>query len=162
MLHIPFVTEIATFNITKIHYYQYLNHHHKFLTTTLCNASECTIECSTIIILARCSWICLQISQCVFEKVWNRLALMFNNLQQILFLSFVIIVYARCKILNQLNRSSHRSLWDLVAHWLSRWLSTGGSWVRLPLSPPRWDLGQVLYLQLPVRTAWYSDTVSVL
>jgi len=24
------------------------------------------------------------------------------------------------------------TLWDVVAPWLSRWLSTGGSWVRLP------------------------------
>ena len=29
---------------------------------------------------------------------------------------------------------------------LRRWLSTGGSWVRRPLQPPRRDLGQVLYL----------------
>src|SRR6218665_4135461 len=92
---------------------------------------------------------CVQISYYVFEKVWNRLALMFNNLQQILFLRLVIIVYARCKI--SLTDLSHRSLWDLVAHWLSLWLSTGGSWVRLPLKPPRRDFGQVLYLQLPVR-----------
>jgi len=25
------------------------------------------------------------------------------------------------------------SIRDVVSHWLSRWLSTGGSWVRLPL-----------------------------
>ena len=49
--------------------------------------------------------ICLQISQCVFEKVWNHLALIFNNLQQILFLRFIIIAYARCNILNRLNSS---------------------------------------------------------
>src|SRR6218665_1109118 len=42
-------------------------------------------------------------------------------------------------------------LLDMVAHWLRRLLSTGGSWVRLPLKPPCRDLGQVLYLQLPVR-----------
>jgi len=53
MLHFPFVTKITTFNITKIHYYQYPNPHHKFLATTLCNAIECATECSTIIILAR-------------------------------------------------------------------------------------------------------------
>src|SRR6218665_170381 len=41
--------------------------------------------------------------------------------------------------------------WDVMAHWLRRLLSTGGSWVRLPLWPSRRDLGQVLYLQLPVR-----------
>ena len=42
---------------------------------------------------------------------------------------------------------------DVMAHWLRRLLSTGGSWVRLPLWPSRTcrDLGQVLYLQLPVR-----------
>src|SRR6218665_2468243 len=40
---------------------------------------------------------------------------------------------------------------DMVALWLRRLLSTGGSWVRLPLWPPCRDLGQVLYLQLPVR-----------
>ena len=38
-----------------------------------------------------------------------------------------------------------------VAPWLRRWLSAGGSWVRLPLWLPHKDLGQVLYLQLPVR-----------
>src|SRR6218665_3400200 len=43
------------------------------------------------------------------------------------------------------------SKWDVMAHWLRRLLSTGGSWVRLPLWPSRMDLGQVLYLQLPVR-----------
>ena len=47
--------------------------------------------------------------------------------------------------------TSYSVNWDLVAHWLSRWLSTVGSWVRLPLQPPRRGLGQVLYLQLPVR-----------
>ena len=41
--------------------------------------------------------------------------------------------------------------WDMMAHWLRRLLSTGGSWVRLPLWPSCRDLGQVLYLQLPVR-----------
>src|SRR6218665_1414400 len=40
---------------------------------------------------------------------------------------------------------------DVMAHWLRRLLSTGRSWVRLPLWPSRRDLGQVLYLQLPVR-----------
>jgi len=25
------------------------------------------------------------------------------------------------------------SMWDVVAHWLSQYLSTGGSWVRIPL-----------------------------
>ena len=39
---------------------------------------------------------------------------------------------------------------DAVAHWLSRQLSTGGCWVRLPLKPTRRDLGQVLNSQLPV------------
>src|SRR6218665_2596359 len=43
------------------------------------------------------------------------------------------------------------SIWDVMAHWLRRLLSTRGSWVRLPLWPSRRDLGQVLYLQLPVR-----------
>ena len=47
--------------------------------------------------------------------------------------------------------AGHGGVWDVVAHWLSRWLSTGGSWVRLLLWPPRRNLGQVLYLQLPVR-----------
>src|SRR6218665_1398603 len=37
-------------------------------------------------------------------------------------------------------------LLDMVAHWLRRLLSTGGSRVRLPLQPPCRDLGQ-----LPVR-----------
>src|SRR6218665_37928 len=41
--------------------------------------------------------------------------------------------------------------WDVMAHWLRRLLSTGGSCVRLPLWPSRRDLGQVLYLQLRVR-----------
>src|SRR6218665_3106749 len=41
--------------------------------------------------------------------------------------------------------------WDVMAHMLRRLLSTGGSWVRLPLWPSRRDLGQVLYLQLSVR-----------
>src|SRR6218665_931237 len=41
--------------------------------------------------------------------------------------------------------------WDVMAHWLRRLFSTGGSWVRLPLWPSHRDLGQVLYLQLPVR-----------
>src|SRR6218665_19504 len=40
---------------------------------------------------------------------------------------------------------------DVMAHWLRRLLSTGGSWVRLPFWPSRRDLGQVLYLQLRVR-----------
>src|SRR6218665_3638473 len=40
---------------------------------------------------------------------------------------------------------------DVMAHWLRRLLSTGGPWVRLPLWPSRRYLGQVLYLQLPVR-----------
>src|SRR6218665_2331451 len=44
-----------------------------------------------------------------------------------------------------------RTIWYVMAHWLRRLLSTGGSWVRLPLWPSRRDLGQVLYLQLPVR-----------
>src|SRR6218665_1136633 len=43
------------------------------------------------------------------------------------------------------------ALVEAMAHWLRRLLSTGGSWVRLPLWPSRRDLGQVLYLQLPVR-----------
>src|SRR6218665_1558452 len=47
-----------------------------------------------------------------------------------------------------LERAENR---DVMAHWLSRLLSTGGSWARLPLWPSRRDLGQVLYLQLPVR-----------
>src|SRR6218665_1982420 len=38
-----------------------------------------------------------------------------------------------------------------MAPWLRRLLSTGGAWVRLPLWSSRKDLGQVLYLQLPVR-----------
>src|SRR6218665_2174099 len=44
-----------------------------------------------------------------------------------------------------------RTKWDVMAHWLRRLLSTGGSWVRLVLWPSRRDFGQVLYLQLPVR-----------
>src|SRR6218665_2097952 len=47
--------------------------------------------------------------------------------------------------------SSTYQKWDVMAHWLRRLLSTGGSWVRLPLLPSRRDLGQVLYLQLAVR-----------
>ena len=46
--------------------------------------------------------------------------------------------------------------WDVVAPWLRRWLSTRGSWVRFPLSPPRGDLGQVLYLQ--VACALWRET----
>src|SRR6218665_3535443 len=49
------------------------------------------------------------------------------------------------------NDLSYHTVWDVMAHWLRRLLSTGGSWVRLPLWPSRRDLGQVLYLQLPVR-----------
>ena len=41
--------------------------------------------------------------------------------------------------------------WDVVAPRLRWWLLTGGLWARLPLWLPRRDLGQVLYLQLPVR-----------
>src|SRR6218665_3564482 len=52
----------------------------------------------------------------------------------------------------QLAYHSHSTVRRTVmAHWLRRLLSTGGSWVRLPLWPSRRDLGQVLYLQLPVR-----------
>src|SRR6218665_1902623 len=52
--------------------------------------------------------------------------------------------------------------WDMVAHWLRRRRSTGGEWVRIPLQPPCRDLGQVLYLQLPVAfRRVYSDTVSI-
>src|SRR6218665_4156143 len=29
--------------------------------------------------------------------------------------------------------TTFRHMWDMVAHWLKRLLSTGGSWVRLPL-----------------------------
>jgi len=39
---------------------------------------------------------------------------------------------------------------DVRVHWLSRSLSTRGSWVRIPLEPPCRDLGQVLNSQLPV------------
>src|SRR6218665_1731354 len=47
----------------------------------------------------------------------------------------------------QLRARSTVDEWDVMAHWLRRLLSTGGSWVRLPLWPSRRDLGQVLYLQ---------------
>src|SRR6218665_2019891 len=50
-----------------------------------------------------------------------------------------------------LSQGSISISWDVMAHCLRRLLSTGGSWVRLPLWPSRRDLGQVLYLQLPVR-----------
>src|SRR6218665_1600326 len=41
-------------------------------------------------------------------------------------------------------------------------LSTGGSWVRIPLYPPRRDLGQVLNLQLPVALRHVNSyTVSI-
>ena len=56
--------------------------------------------------------------------------------------SYIIFVYYF------ITRTSKR---DVMAHWLRRLLSTRGSWVRLPLWPSRRDLGQVLYLQLPVR-----------
>src|SRR6218665_2570087 len=49
------------------------------------------------------------------------------------------------------NSSTQHHQWDVMAPWLSRLLSTGGSWVRLPLYPSPRDLGQVLCLQLPVR-----------
>src|SRR6218665_2527183 len=39
---------------------------------------------------------------------------------------------------------------DVVVHYQRRYLSTGGSWVRIPLYPPRRDLGQVLHSQLRV------------
>src|SRR6218665_1658499 len=52
---------------------------------------------------------------------------------------------------NKLLGDHNQQLWDVMAHWLRRLLLTGGSWVRLPLWPSRRDLGQVLYLQLPVR-----------
>ena len=50
----------------------------------------------------------------------------------------------------------------VVAHWYSRCLSTGGSWVRIPLLQPRKYLGQVLRLQLPemLRRVNY-DTVYI-
>ena len=50
-----------------------------------------------------------------------------------------------------ISETNEVKLWDVMAPWLSRLLSTGGSWVRLPLWPSRRGLGQVLYLQLPVR-----------
>jgi len=31
------------------------------------------------------------------------------------------------------RHSNSMPLWDMVVPWLRRWLSTGGSWVRLPL-----------------------------
>src|SRR6218665_635141 len=52
--------------------------------------------------------------------------------------------------------------WDVMAHWLRRLLSTGWSWVRLPLWPSRRDLGQVLYLQLPVRFVSFIHSISLL
>ena len=36
-------------------------------------------------------------------------------------------------------------LWGVVAHWYSRDISAGGSWVRIPLYPPCRDRGQVLH-----------------
>ena len=52
------------------------------------------------------------------------------------------------------------------AWWLSgrvRYLASGGSQVQIPLWPPRRDLGQVLYSQLPVVLRRVSsDTVSML
>ena|SRR6218665_101502 len=49
-----------------------------------------------------------------------------------------------------------------IAHWYSRCLSPRGSRVRIPLKPPRRDLGQVLHLQLPVALRRVnSDTVSL-
>src|SRR6218665_2338142 len=51
----------------------------------------------------------------------------------------------------------------MVAHWLSRCLWTGRSWVRIPLySHHARDLGQVLHLQLPVVLRRVnSDTGSI-
>src|SRR6218665_890835 len=64
-------------------------------------------------------------------------------------LRFIIIIILYCVI--SYYRLYSNYTWDVMAHWLRRLLSTGGSWVRLPLWPSRRDLGQVLYLQLPVR-----------
>src|SRR6218665_1356034 len=56
-----------------------------------------------------------------------------------------------CRFRVVVPKTNENHMWDVMAHWLRRLLSTGGSWVRLPLWPSRRDLGQVLYLQLPVR-----------
>ena len=131
MQHFPFVTNITTFVITK---YILINPkpQHQLLATTMFSAIECAIECSTIIILARWSWICLglQITQCIFVKVLNRIALMFSNLQKILFLRFIIIADARCKICNQLNSSFDRS--STHKHFCLMVI-----WIKLPLR--HWD-----------------------
>src|SRR6218665_2176672 len=55
--------------------------------------------------------------------------------ENVLFLSVsLFFIYTVCTL-----------CWGVMAHWLRRLLSTGGSWVRLPLWPSRRDLGQVLY-----------------
>jgi len=36
-------------------------------------------------------------------------------------------------IITMMTMTTISSLWDVVAPWLRRWLSTGGSWVWLPL-----------------------------
>jgi len=60
---------------------------------------------------------------------------------------FQLLIYVKTN-----RRTVRPMLWDVMAPWLSRLLSTGRSWVRLPLKPSRRDLGQVFfYLQLPVR-----------
>ena len=75
------------------------------------------------------------------------------------------IIIITSNILNVVTNSSMSSTWmlfsvlnldmsvkrestlfgALVAHWQSRYLSTGGSSVRIPLYLPRRDLGQVLH-----------------
>src|SRR6218665_477769 len=53
-------------------------------------------------------------------------------------------------IMNTTNNKRKKNTSNM-APWSSQLLSTGGSWVRLPLYPSHRDLGQVLCLQLPVR-----------
>jgi len=63
----------------------------------------------------------------------------------------IIIITFRLQVTMDMTSITSSQLWDVMAYWLRRLLSTGGSWVWLPLWPSRRDLGQVLYLQLPVR-----------
>ena len=80
------------------------------------------------------------------------------------------LLYCRAQLQNLRDKAegqySERCDEERVVAWWRIWLrrrrSTGGSWVRIPLQPPCRDLGQVLYLKLPVALRRVSsNTVSI-
>src|SRR6218665_642820 len=88
--------------------------------------------------------LCRPISANQYYIMWHTLNKLNNNLQ------FIVSYHPWRAAAKHTGIIKSSTLWDVMAHWLRRLLSTGGSWVRLPLWPSRRDLGQVLYLQLPV------------